>query len=151
MVRRNQEPTTTPASASRKVTSGTAILTCMDLAPDAFGHLFGMDEGPMFMVSNAGGVATPGALLSMTLALGQVRRVVVVQHTDCASLPFTDCAQLVAIDRVGGPEPDFHRASGVLQTIRSTVAAIQQFPSIGNLVEIQGYLYDGGATHLVCF
>lgn len=151
MIHRNQEPASTPARPPLEVTTGTAILTCMDLTPDAFGQLFGLDEGPVFMVSNAGGVATAGALLSLSLALGQVRRVIVLQHTDCASLPFTDCAQLVAIDRQAEPEPDFLLARGVRETIKSTVQAVQGFPSIGGLVEVQGYLYDGGSTHLVCF
>ena len=150
MVHRNP-PGGVPPGPAHEAAAGTAVLTCMDLSLDALGHLFGFDTGPMFMITNAGGVATPGALLSMSLALGHVERVVVVQHTDCTSLPFTDCAQLLALARQGQPEPDFQRASGVLQTLRSTVQAIRRFPSIGSLVEIQGYLYDAGATHLVCF
>lgn len=130
---------------------GTALLTCMELSSGMLGQLFCSEEAGLFVVTNAGGVATPGALYSMGLAKDQIRRVVVVHHTQCQLLPFTDCAQLLQIEREDQPELDFQTVGGVLETVKSTVSAIRKFPNVADTVDVQGYVFDRGNTLLVCF
>ena len=61
-----------------------AIVTCMD-ARIEIGRMFGLREGEVHVIRNAGGTVTEDVLRS--LAISQVvlgtREIVVMKHTDC--------------------------------------------------------------------
>src|SRR5215467_16010686 len=68
-----------------------AVLTCMDarLHPARF---LGLELGDAHVIRNAGGRASDDALRSLAISqqLLGTREVVVIHHTDCGMLTFTD-------------------------------------------------------------
>ena len=68
-----------------------AILTCMDARLDPAKFL-GLEEGDAHVIRNAGGRATADALRSLIISqqLLGTREIVVIHHTDCGMLTFTD-------------------------------------------------------------
>src|SRR5437660_11400012 len=70
---------------------GLAVLTCIDSRIDPLAML-GLRAGDAKIIRNAGARVTEDSLRSLVLAanLLGVRRVCVVQHTDCAMIGATD-------------------------------------------------------------
>src|SRR5215471_10446141 len=68
-----------------------AILTCMDARLDPAKFL-GLQEGDAHVIRNAGGRASADALRSLVISqrLLGTREVVVIHHTDCGMLTFSN-------------------------------------------------------------
>ena len=70
---------------------GVAVLACMDARLDVY-RLLGLKEGEAHVIRNAGGVVTDDAIRSLTISqrLLGTTEIVLVHHTDCGMLTFTD-------------------------------------------------------------
>ncbi|MGX6449372.1 beta-class carbonic anhydrase [Patulibacter sp. S7RM1-6] len=70
-----------------------AIVACMDARLDLFG-LFGLDTGDAHLIRNAGGVVTDDVLRSLVISQRKLgtEEIVLVHHTDCGQLTYTDDA-----------------------------------------------------------
>lgn len=68
-----------------------AVVACMDARIDVY-RLFGLEEGQAHVIRNAGGVVTADVLRSLAISqrLLGTREVVLVHHTDCGMLTFSD-------------------------------------------------------------
>ena len=68
-----------------------AVLACMDARLDVAAAL-GIAEGESHVIRNAGGVASDDAIRSLAISqrLLGTREIVLVHHTDCGMLTFTD-------------------------------------------------------------
>src|SRR5262245_64798251 len=68
-----------------------AVVTCMDARIDPAKSL-GLQEGDAHVIRNAGGLASPDALRSLIISykLLGTREFVVIHHTDCGMLTFTN-------------------------------------------------------------
>src|SRR5699024_9252477 len=68
-----------------------AVLACMDARLNVYG-LLGLSEGEAHVIRNAGGVVTQDALRSLAISqrLLGTREIVLIHHTDCGMLTFTD-------------------------------------------------------------
>src|SRR4051812_40520007 len=71
--------------------SGVAVLACMDARLDVY-RLLGLHEGEAHVIRNAGGVVTDDAIRSLTISqrLLGTTEIVLIHHTDCGMLTFTD-------------------------------------------------------------
>ncbi len=131
-----------PARAAK----GLALVTCMDTRMDPL-PVLGLRPGDAKIIRNAGGRVTPDALRSLILAtrmLG-VRRIAVMQHTDCA-LAFTTDQDIRQGLRAGGapdaadweflamPDPD--------ADLRRDVDAVGSCPLLAEGVTVVGWRYD---------
>ena len=68
-----------------------AIVACMDARLNPYG-LLGLEEGDAHVIRNAGGVITQDELRSLAISqrlLGTLE-IVLIHHTDCGMLTFTD-------------------------------------------------------------
>src|SRR5438445_11558982 len=83
-----------------------AVLACMDARLDVH-DLLGLDEGDAHVIRNAGGVATDDAIRSLTISqrLLGTKEVVLIHHTDCGMLTFTDDEFKAAIQKETGLKP----------------------------------------------
>ena len=103
-----------------------AIVTCMDARLDPAKFL-GLEEGDAHVIRNAGGRAAD-ALRSLVISqqLLGTREVVVVHHTDCGMLTFTDEKLRQKVRDELGAETDlaFLAFSDLEQSVRDDVAAI---------------------------
>lgn len=139
-----------PPPPSRKV----AVVTCMDARVNVYGAL-GLEEGDAHVIRNAGGVVTEDVIRSLTISqrLLGTSEIIVMHHTDCRMLTFTDDAFKAEVEADTGLRPPFameafaHLEDDVLQSI----ARIKASPYIANKDGIRGFVLDlkTGALHEV--
>ena len=134
-----------PLPPGRKVAS----LVCMDARIDPAKAL-GLDEGDAHVIRNAGGRAAE-ALRSLAISqrLLGTREVVVIHHTDCGMLTFTNDTIRDQIQRELGSDAasvaaglDFQPFSDVEQSVRDDLAVIRSSPLIPAEIPVSGFVYD---------
>lgn len=122
-----------------------AIVTCMDarLHPAS---VFGLDLGDAHVIRNAGGVVTDDVIRSLSISqhhLGTTE-VMVVHHTQCGMLTFTDEEFAKALEQEAGERPPW--AARTFQDleadVRDGVERIRQSPFIPHRDSVRGFVYD---------
>src|SRR5438094_7960225 len=93
-----------PLPPARKL----AVLACMD-ARLHVSKILGLKEGDAHVIRNAGGVATEDAIRSLTISqrLLGTEEIVLIHHTDCGMLTFSDDALKAQITADTGIRPSF--------------------------------------------
>ena len=68
-----------------------AVVTCMDSRMDIFAIL-GLSNGEAHIIRNAGGVVTDDVIRSLSISQRKLgtREIIVIKHTQCGMLTFTD-------------------------------------------------------------
>jgi carbonic anhydrase len=126
--------------------SGVAVVTCMDARINVFG-LFGLSEGDAHVLRNAGGIVTDDLIRSLTLSqrLLGTTEIMVVHHTDCGMLTFTDADMARQIESETGVRPpfEFGAFSNLAGDVRSSIARINASPFIPHK-QVRGFIYDVG-------
>jgi carbonic anhydrase len=119
-----------------------AVVTCMDARLDPAKFL-GLEEGDAHVIRNAGGVVTDDALRSLVIShhLLGTQEALVIAHTDCGMLTFTDPELR---DRLGpdAADVDFHAFPDVEARVRESVAAIRDSKLLPHSYAASGYVYD---------
>jgi carbonic anhydrase len=129
-----------PLPPARKV----AVLACMDARLDP-ARVLGLEEGDAHVIRNAGGRAQD-ALRSLVISqqLLGTREVVVIHHTDCGMLTFTDAdlrARLKAeLDE--STEMPFLTFPDLEKSVRDDVAALRNERLLLKGVPVSGFVYD---------
>ena len=121
-----------------------AVVTCMDARLDPAKFL-GLQEGDAHVIRNAGGRAAD-AIRSLVISqqLLGTREVVVIHHTDCGMLTFTDDQLRQKLrDDLGAQTSDaFLPFSDLEQSVRDDVAAIRTSPLLLKDLPVRGFIYD---------
>ncbi len=122
-----------------------AIVTCMDARIDP-ARALGLEEGDAHVIRNAGGRAAD-ALRSLVISeqLLGTKHIVVIHHTDCGMLTFSneDLRSKVKQElHANADEIDFLPFSNLEQSVRDDVAFLKASPLIPDSIDIQGYIYD---------
>ena len=124
---------------------GLAVLACMDARLNVYGVL-GLSEGQAHIIRNAGGVVTDDAIRSLTISqrLLGTREIVLIHHTDCGMLTFTDDALKDEIAAEVGVRPPFAMESftDLVADVRQSIARIKESPFIPHKDAIRGFVYD---------
>src|SRR5690242_12874092 len=123
-----------------------AVLTCMDARLDPAKFL-GLEEGDAHVIRNAGGRASEDAIRSLVISqqLLGTREVVVIHHTDCGMLTFTNEQLRDKIRRDMGADAsdvDFLPFGNLEQSVRDDVATIKASPLLMKDVPVAGLIYD---------
>jgi carbonic anhydrase len=124
----------------------TAVLVCVDARIDPAKAL-GLEEGDAHVIRNAGGRASDDAIRSLIISneLLGTREFVVIHHTDCGMLTFTN-EQLRAKlrDELGADASaiDFLPFSDVAQSVRDDLATIRTSPLLPKEIPVRGFIYD---------
>jgi len=130
---------------------GVAILACMDARLDVY-RLLGLQEGDAHVIRNAGGVVTDDAIRSLTISqrLLGTTEVVLVHHTDCGMLTFTDDAFKADIQSDTGIKPHWSAEafSDLEQDVRQSIARIKTSPFVPNKDSVRGFVFDVGTGKL---
>lgn len=131
-----------PMPPARKV----LVLTCMDarLHPEKF---LGLEIGDAHVVRNAGGRASDDAIRSIAISerLLGTEEIVVIHHTDCGMLTFSneDLAAKIKSDLgVDVSGTDFLPFADVEQSVRDDVAALRASALVPKSIPITGAVYD---------
>ena len=130
---------------------GVAVLACMDARLDVY-RLLGLQEGEAHVIRNAGGVVTDDAIRSLTISqrLLGTTEVVLVHHTDCGMLTFTDDTFKADIQSDTGIKPHWSAEafSDLEQDVRQSIARIKTSPFVPNKDSVRGFVFDVGTGKL---
>jgi carbonic anhydrase len=122
-----------------------AVLACMDARLNPYG-LLGLDEGDAHVIRNAGGVVTDDEIRSLAISqrLLGTEEIVLIHHTDCGMLTFTDDDFKKSVQDDVGIKPEWAaEAFDDLDTdVRQSLARIQASPFIPNKDSVRGFVYE---------
>jgi carbonic anhydrase len=122
-----------------------AVVACMDarLNPQA---LLGLQEGDAHVIRNAGGVVTDDAIRSLAISqrLLGTDEIVLIHHTDCGMLTFSDDDFRRQVQDDTGVKP--HWAAEAFpdldEDVRQSIARIKASPFVPRKDSIRGFVYD---------
>jgi carbonic anhydrase len=124
---------------------GVAVLACMDARLNPYGIL-GLSEGDAHVIRNAGGVVTPDELRSLAISqrLLGTTEIILIHHTDCGMLTFTDDGFKSDIEAETGLRPSWAaEAFGDLEgDVRQSIARIKADPFIPHKESVRGFVYE---------
>ncbi len=130
-----------PLPPARKV----AIVTCMDarLIPS---RALGLEEGDAHVIRNAGGLAQD-ALRSLVISqqLLGTREIVVIHHTECGMLTFTNEQLQSKVRKELGADAsamDFRPFADLKQSVVDDVTFLRESPLLLEGVSVRGFVYD---------
>jgi len=130
-----------PLPPSRQV----AVLACMDARLNVYAIL-GLADGEAHVIRNAGGVVTADEIRSLAISqrLLGTREIILIHHTDCGMLTFTDDAFKDALQAEVGIKPDWAAESFTdLDTdVRQSLNRIRSSPFIPHTDAVRGFVYD---------
>ena len=122
-----------------------AILACMDARLNVYGAL-GLHEGDAHVIRNAGGVVTDDEIRSLAISqrLLGTEEIILIHHTDCGMLTFTDDDFKAKIQEDTGIKPEWAaEAFADLETdVRQSIARINASPFIPRKDSIRGFIYE---------
>ena len=122
-----------------------AVVACMDARLDPQ-QLLGLQEGDAHVIRNAGGVVTSGELRSLAISqrLLGTQEIVLIHHTDCGMLTFTDDVFKADIERETGLKPPWSAEafSDLDADVRQSIARIRADPFIPHTDAVRGFIYD---------
>jgi carbonic anhydrase len=122
-----------------------AVLTCMD-ARIVPARILGFDEGDAHVIRNGGGVASDDAIRSLAISQHMLgtEEIVVIQHTQCGMLTFTDeeFRERMKEDAGEAPEWPIHTLSDLDGGVRESVTRLRESPFIPRKGSIRGFVYD---------
>ena len=130
-----------PLPPSRKV----AVLACMDARLDVH-KILGLEEGEAHVIRNAGGVATDDAIRSLVISqrLLGTQEIILIHHTDCGMLTFTDDEVKKKIQSETGIRPQFALEAfpNLDEDVRQSIGRIKASPFVPRKDRIRGFVYD---------
>jgi carbonic anhydrase len=130
-----------PLPPARKV----AIVACMDARLNVYGSL-GLQEGDAHVIRNAGGVVTDDTIRSLAISqrLLGTEEIILIHHTGCGMLTFSDDEFKAGIEAETGIKPEWAaEAFGDLeQDVRQSIARIEASPFIPRKDSVRGFVYE---------
>jgi carbonic anhydrase len=130
-----------PLPPGRKV----AVLACMDARLNPYGVL-GLQEGDAHVIRNAGGVVDEDAIRSLAISqnLLGTEEIVLIHHTDCGMLTFTDeeLAQKLEDETGQRPEWSAHAFGDVEADVRAGIEKIEASPFVPRTDSVRGFVYE---------
>ena len=130
-----------PMPPGRKI----AIVACMDARLNPYG-LLGLNEGDAHVIRNAGGVITDDEIRSLAISqrLLGTEEIVLIHHTDCGMLTFTDDEFKRGIQDEVGIKPEWAPESftDVDEDVRQSLARVHASPFIPLKDSVRGFVYE---------
>jgi carbonic anhydrase len=125
--------------------AGLAVVACMDARMNVYGIL-GLAEGEAHVIRNAGGVITDDEIRSLAISqrLLGTTEIILIHHTDCGMLTFTDDAFKAAIETETGIKPPWaaEAFANVDEDVRQSIRRIQASPFIPHTDAVRGFVFD---------
>lgn len=122
-----------------------AVVACMDARLDVYRAL-GINEGEAHVIRNAGGVVTDDEIRSLTISqrLLGTTEIILIHHTDCGMLTFTDDEFKREIQNEIGQKPEWAAESfpDVEEDVRQSLARIRNSPFITKTSSLRGFVFD---------
>ena len=121
-----------------------AVVACMDARLNVYAVL-GLSEGDAHVIRNAGGVVTEDVIRSLIISqrLLGTTEIILIHHTDCGMLAFTDDEVKAQIQAETGTRPPFalEAFADVDTDVRQSIARIEASPFLPHK-NVRGFVYD---------
>ena len=122
-----------------------AIVTCMDARLSPY-VMLGLSEGDAHVIRNAGGVITDDEIRSLVISqrLLGTREVMLIQHTNCGMLTFSEEEVKGQIQEEVGIKPPFALESftDLEENVRQSIRRIEASPFIPHKDSVRGFIYE---------
>ena len=122
-----------------------AVLACMDARLNPYG-LLGLTEGDAHVIRNAGGVVTDDEIRSLAISqrLLGTEEIVLIHHTDCGMLTFSDDEFRRQVQDDTGIKPEWAAEAfdDLEEDVRQSIARIKSSPFIPRKDSVRGFVYD---------
>ncbi|HEX4724060.1 MAG TPA: carbonic anhydrase [Pseudonocardiaceae bacterium] len=122
-----------------------AVVACMDARLDVY-RILGLNEGEAHVIRNAGGVVTEDEIRSLAISqrLLGTTEIILIHHTDCGMLTFTDDGFKADIQAETGIKPPWSaEAFDDLDTdVAQSVARIKASPFVPHTDTVRGFVFD---------
>jgi carbonic anhydrase len=129
-----------PLPPGRKV----AVIACMDARLDP-ARVLGLEEGDAHVIRNAGGVVSDEEIRSLAISqnLLGTEEIILIHHTDCGMLTFTDDEFAQKLEEETGEKPNFiaRAFSDLKEDVRSAIRKIKDSPFIPHK-KVRGFVYE---------
>jgi carbonic anhydrase len=121
---------------------GLAVVACMDARLKRV-RPARAQEGEAHVIRNAGGVVTEDVIRSLAISqwLLGTSEIILVHHTDCGMLTFTDDEVKADIESKTGLRPHFalEAFSDLERDVRQSIARIKASPFVANKDSVRGF------------
>ncbi len=122
-----------------------AVVACMDARLNVYGIL-GLKEGEAHVIRNAGGVVTDDEIRSLAISqrLLATEEIILIHHTDCGMLTFTDDQFKQSIQEDTGIKPEWaaEAFADLDEDVRQSIARIKASPFIPHKDSVRGFVYE---------
>lgn len=124
-----------------------AVLACMD-ARLSVEQFLGLKTGDAHIIRNAGGIVTEDALRSLLIShhLLGTQEFVIINHTDCGMLTFSDDELRSRLERSTGRSAVvpayFHSFRDVEENLRRQIERLRSHAWIPSQVAVRGFVYE---------
>jgi carbonic anhydrase len=129
-----------PLPPARKI----AIVACMDARLNPYG-LLGLSEGDAHVIRNAGGVVTDNTIRSLAISqrLLATEEVVLIHHTGCGMLTFTDDDFKRSVQDDVGIKPAWavEAFADLDEDVRQSIARVKESPFLVHK-NVRGFVYE---------
>ena len=130
-----------PLPPSRNI----AVVACMDARLDVYGIL-GLGQGESHVIRNAGGVVTDDEIRSLAISqrLLGTKEIILIHHTDCGMLTFTDDDFKAGIQAETGIKPEWAAEAfpDLDEDVRQSIKRIKNCPFIPHTDAVRGFVFD---------
>ena len=128
-----------------------AVVACMDARLNVYGIL-GLQEGEAHVIRNAGGVITDDEIRSLTISqrLLGTQEIILIHHTDCGMLTFTDDDFKASIQQDTGIKPEWAAEAfpDLDEDVRQSINRIKASPFIPHKDAVRGFVFDAATGKL---
>jgi carbonic anhydrase len=124
-----------------------AVVACMDARMDVE-ELLGLKTGEAHIIRNAGGIVSQDALRSLIIShhLLGTQEFILIHHTDCGMLTFTDEALHAKLRQQTGTDAvapsRFHAFDDLAEDVRCQIEKVKSHPWIPSSIPVRGFIYD---------
>jgi carbonic anhydrase len=130
-----------PLPPAKKV----AIVACMDARLNPY-PILGLSIGDAHVIRNAGGVITDDEIRSLAISqhLLGTEEIMLIHHTDCGMLTFSDTEFEQILEEQAGRRPEWRPRSfpDLEASVRDSIERIKESPFIPKTDEVRGFVYD---------
>lgn len=122
-----------------------AVVACMDSRLDTFG-LLGLEIGDAHIMRNAGGVITDDMIRSLVISQRKLgtREIILIHHTDCGALTFTDDELRNQLLDETGLKPTWSPESfrDLDADLRQSMERLRRNPFLLDTSQVRGFVFD---------
>ena len=128
-----------------------AVVACMDSRLDP-ARVLGLEEGDAHVIRNAGGVVTEDVIRSVTISqrLLGTKEIILIHHTDCGMLAFSEDEVKAEIETDTGIRPPFALGafSDLEDSVLQSIKRIEASPFLVATDSVRGFIYDVATRRL---